>query len=76
MIWEFYDYDFTVCVDPDGDDMIYNVVWNYGSVIEGFVASGGGFTHTHSWSGQDAFTIYAKLIDEYGLKVNGQILKS
>lgn len=55
--------------------MIYDVVWNYGSVIEGFVASGGGFTHTHSWSGRDTFTIYAKLIDEYGLKVNGQILK-
>jgi len=61
-----YDYDFTNCVDPDGDDMTYYVEWDDGDVDEGFVESGGAFTLTHSWSSKGDYTIKAKLIDEYG----------
>ena len=61
-----YDYDFTNCIDPDGDDMTYHVEWDDGGVDEGFVASGGGFTLTHSWDAEDDYTIKAKLIDERG----------
>ena len=63
-----YDYDFTDCFDPDGDDMTYHVEWGDGGIDEGFVESGGAFTLSHIWSEQDTFTIRAKLIDEYGLE--------
>jgi hypothetical protein len=63
---EFYDYDFTNCIDPDGDDMTYHVEWGDGGVDYGFVASGGGFTLCHSWNIKGTFTIRVKLIDEYG----------
>ena len=61
-----YDYEFTVCVDPDGDDMTYHVEWGDGGTDEGFVASGGGFTLSHIWTEKGKYTIKAKLIDEYG----------
>ncbi len=61
-----HDYDFTNCIDPDGDDMTYHVEWGDGGVDEGFVESGGAFTLSHSWSRKADYTIKAKLIDDYG----------
>ncbi len=61
-----YDYDFTNCVDPDGDDMTYHVEWGDGGIDEGFVESGGAFTLSHSWSEKGDYTIKAQLIDVYG----------
>ena len=63
---EEYDYDFTNCIDPDGDDMTYYVEWGDDGTDEGFVASGGSFTLTHSWSEKGDYTIRAKLIDKFG----------
>jgi hypothetical protein len=60
------DYDFTNCVDPDGDDMTYHVEWGDGGVDEGFVESGGAFTLSHTWTTKDDYVIRAKLIDDYG----------
>jgi hypothetical protein len=65
-VGESYSYDFTVCVDPDGDDMTYYVEWGDGGVDEGFVASGGAFTLSHIWTEKGDYTIRAKLIDEHG----------
>ena len=67
-VGDFYDYNFTNCVDPDGDDMTYYVEWGDGGSDQGFVASGGAFTLTHSWSAKGDYTIKAKLIDKYGLE--------
>ena len=61
-----YDYDFTNCVDPDGDDMTYHVEWGDGGVDEGFVESGEAFTLSHNWSKKGDYTIKARLIDVYG----------
>jgi len=61
-----YDYNFTNCVDPDGDDMTYHVEWGDGGIDEGFVESGGAFTLSHIWSEEGDYTIKAKLIDIYG----------
>lgn len=62
---KIYDYDFTNCIDPDGDDMTYHVEWGDGSVDEGFVESGGDFTLSHSWNKKGDYTIKARLIDIY-----------
>ena len=70
-----YDYDFTNCIDPEGHDMTYYVEWGDGEVDEGFVESGGGFTLSHSWSEKGAFTIKAKLIDDYGAESDWGELK-
>jgi hypothetical protein len=61
-----YDYNFTKCVDPDGDDMTYHVEWGDGGIDEGFVYSGGAFTLSHTWTEEGDYTIKAKLIDTYG----------
>jgi hypothetical protein len=61
-----YDYNFTNCVDPDGDDMTYHVEWGDGGIDEGFVASGGAFTLSHIWTEKGDYTIKAKLIDIHG----------
>jgi CubicO group peptidase (beta-lactamase class C family) len=61
-----YDYEFSDCVDPDGDDMTYHVEWGDGGVDEGFVASGGAFTLSHTWDDKGDYVIKAKLIDDYG----------
>ena len=61
-----YDYDFTNCVDPEGDDMVYKIDWGDNETDEGIVESGGTFTLSHSWSEKGDYTIKARLIDEYG----------
>ena len=70
-----YDYDFTNCVDPDGDDMTYHVEWGDGGIDEGFVESGGAFTLSHNWSEKGDYTIKAKLIDIYGAESDGATLE-
>ena len=61
-----YDYDFINCIDPDGDDMSYQVEWGDGGVDEGFIESDGAFNLSHSWSEKGNYTIKARLIDQYG----------
>jgi hypothetical protein len=61
-----YNYDFTNCVDPEGNDMTYKVDWGDNKTNEGIVESGGTFTLSHSWSEKGDYTIKARLIDEYG----------
>ena len=61
-----YDYDFSNCIDPDGDNMTYYVEWGDGGVDEGFVESGGTFSLSHSWSTKGGYTIKTKLTDVYG----------
>jgi hypothetical protein len=61
-----YGYEFTNCVDSDGDDMTYHVEWGDGGVDEGFVASGGAFTLSHTWTEAGDYSIKAKLVDIYG----------
>ncbi len=61
-----YDYNFTNCVDPDGNDMNYHVEWGDGGIDEGLVESGEAFTLSHSWSKKGDYTIKAQLIDVYG----------
>jgi hypothetical protein len=65
-----YKYNFTDCVDPDGDDMTYHVDWGDGEVDEGLLESGGSFTLSHKWSKKDDYTIKARLIDVYGAEGN------
>jgi hypothetical protein len=62
---KIYDYDFTNCIDPDGDDMTYQAEWGDGSIDEGFIESAGNLTLSHSWNKEGDYTIKAKLIDEY-----------
>jgi hypothetical protein len=61
-----YDYDFTNCVDPEGDDMTYHVEWGDGGMDEGFVESDGAFTLSHTWTKRGDYVIKAKLVDDYG----------
>ena len=62
----FYDYEFSNCIDPEGDDMTYHVEWGDGDIDEGTVESGGNFTLSHSWQNKGDYTIKAKLIDTFG----------
>ena len=71
----YYDYDFTNCVDPDGDNMTYRVEWGDGDVDEGFIESGGNFSLSHSWSEKGDYTIKAQLIDIYGAESNWSTLE-
>jgi hypothetical protein len=61
-----YEFDFTNCFDPEGDDMIYYVDWGDGDMSEGFVESGDSFSLSHSWSNKGEYTIKSKLIDIFG----------
>jgi len=61
-----YDYDFSNCIDVDGDNMSYFVDWDNGETEERYVESSGTFTLSHSWSTKEDFTIKAKLIDDFG----------
>jgi len=62
---KIYNYNFTNCIDPDGDNMTYQVEWGDGSIDEGFIESGGYITISHSWNKKGDYTIKARLIDEY-----------
>lgn len=61
-----YNFDFTNCIDPDEDDLTYQVEWGDGSFDEGFVESGGAFTLSHSWIEKGDYIIKARLVDKYG----------
>jgi subtilisin family serine protease len=63
-----YEYDFSDCNDPDGDNMTYRVEWGDDCVDEGFVASGVGFTLSHTWTKKGNYIIKAKLIDDYDVE--------
>jgi hypothetical protein len=70
-----YDYDFTNCVDPDGDNMTYYVEWGDGSIDEGVIESGEIFTLSHTWSEKAEYKINAQLIDQYGAESNWTTLE-
>ena len=61
-----YNYNFTNCIDPDGDDLTYQVEWGDDDYDEGYIETGEAFTLSHSWSEKGDYIIKAKLIDKYG----------
>jgi hypothetical protein len=63
-----YYYNFTNCIDPENDDMTYQVKWGDGSINEGSIESGEVFNLSHSWSIKGNYTLKVQLIDEYGAK--------
>jgi hypothetical protein len=63
-----YDYNFTNCIDPDEDDMTYQVDWDDGDYDEGYIESGENFILSHSWNKKGNYIIKARLIDEFGAK--------
>lgn len=69
-----YDYNFTNCIDPDGDDMTYQVEWGDGNYNESNLESGEDFTLSHSWNKKGDYIIRAKLIDEFGAEGDWAIL--
>jgi hypothetical protein len=70
-----YNYNFTNCFDPEGDNITYYIEWGDGSVDEGFVNSSGAFDISHNWTWKGDFLIRAKLIDDYGLESDWAILE-
>jgi len=70
-----YYYNFSNCIDPEGDDMTCYVEWGDGDTNEDFVKSGENFTLSHEWYKKGDYTIRARLIDEFGAVGNWSTLK-
>jgi hypothetical protein len=63
------DYTFTT-TDPDGDQVYYYIEWGDGTTQDwqGPFASGTPYTASHSWSGEQLYTIKCKAKDSNGLE--------
>lgn len=70
-----YDYNFTNCIDPEGDDMTYQVEWGDGDYNEGYLKSGENFILSHNWNKKGDYMIRAKLTDEFGSEGDWAILE-
>jgi hypothetical protein len=63
---EKYNFNFSNCIDLDGDDINYYVEWGDGDIDEGNIESGDNFSLSHTWSKKGDYIIKAQLIDVFG----------
>ena len=63
---EKYNFNFSNCIDQDGDDIKYYVEWGDGNIDEGNIESGDNFSLSHTWSKKGDYIIKAQLIDVFG----------